>query len=119
MKLTTDNNKTHETLLMICQKNKKDDSSNWNSCWKKGNTKVCQKKYYLVLARIRSKNSSDTFVCHSGNVCYKPYILSKTKSQHEDENVEDKPKKILLFPEMRLTKKIFTRTAPKKLFLSV
>ena len=43
----------------------------------------------MVLARIRSTNSSDTFVYHSGNVCYEPYIFSKTKTQHEDENVED------------------------------
>ena len=43
----------------------------------------------MVLARIRSTNSSDIFVYHSGNICYKPYILSKTKSQHEDENVEN------------------------------
>ena len=43
----------------------------------------------MVLARIRSTNSSDTFVYHSGNFCYEPYIFSKTKTQHEDENVED------------------------------
>ena len=34
-------------------------------------------------------NSRDTFVYQSGNVCYKPYIFSKTKSQHEDEKVDD------------------------------
>ena len=43
----------------------------------------------MVLARIWSTNSSDTFVYNSGDICYKPYILSKKKSQHEDENVED------------------------------
>ena len=49
----------------------------------------CWKKMLWFWQRIRSTNSDDIFVCHSDNVYYKPYIFSKTKSQHEDENVED------------------------------
>ena len=42
----------------------------------------------MILERIQSTSSSDTFIYHPSIVWYKPYILSKTKSQH-DENVED------------------------------
>ena len=88
-KLTTGNNKTHETLFIICQKNKKRIAPIGTAPGKKAILRVPKKKDDLVLARIQSTNSSDTFVYHSGNVCYKPYIISKTKSQHEDENVGD------------------------------
>ena len=40
----------------------------------------------MILARILSTNSSDTFVYYSGNVSYKPY---KAKLQHEEEAIED------------------------------
>ena len=38
---------------------------------------------------IQSTNSSNKFAYDSDNVPYKPYILSKVKSQHEGKNVED------------------------------
>ena len=88
VKLATGNNKTQETLCIICQKNKKGIAPIGTAAGRKAILKSADKKDDLVLARIRSTNSSDTFVYHSGNVCYKSYILSKTKSQHEDENVE-------------------------------
>ena len=56
---------------------------------------LLERRHYLRakkgwdLARIRSPNSRDIFVYQSGNVCYKPYIFSKTKSQHENEKVDD------------------------------
>ena len=80
VKVTTGKNKTHETLC-ICQKNKNGISSIRTAAGRKAIIKSAPKKGDLVLARIRSTNSIDTFVYHSGNVCFMPYILFKTKSQ--------------------------------------
>ena len=80
---------TNETFCIMCQKNKKGINVIWKTAGWKALFKSAEKKDDLVLARIRSTNSSDTFVYHSGNVSCKPYIFSKMKSQHEDEKVED------------------------------
>ena len=78
VKLTNGNNKTHETLCVICQENKKGIAPIGTAAGRKTILKSVDKKDNLVLARIRSTNWSDTFVYHSGNVWYKLYILSKT-----------------------------------------
>ena len=75
-------------LCIICQTSK-DIAPIGTGTGRKKLLMCAEKRKDVVLERIRSTNSEESFVYHSGNVCYKPYILKIVSLLHDKDNTED------------------------------
>ena len=74
---------------IICQKNIKGSSPIGTAAGRKMLLKSAEEKDDAVSTRIQATNSENSFVYHAGNICYKPYVLSKPALSAQRENKKD------------------------------
>ena len=76
-------------LCIICQQIKKVAPTGTEK-GRKSLLEFAKGKKDEVYERIKSTESEKTFLYHSGNLCYKPYVLAKAEPKMQDiKEIED------------------------------